>query len=135
MSPSDADEWAAVANERAADAEALAGQREASVGSIYLVGYAVECSLKGFLQRYGKAFPRGGPGGHNLRDLWKKSGFRLSDVRDRTGTKTYFLTEWTTDLRYELVPAPGQSPKELLQGAKALSGWLQTRSRRVRRRR
>ena len=46
MIPTTSNEWIAVANERAADAEAIKTTRNDSVGPVYLAGYAIECGLK-----------------------------------------------------------------------------------------
>jgi hypothetical protein len=45
MAPNTAQDWITVANERAADAEAMLSSRQDSVGPVYMVGYAIECSL------------------------------------------------------------------------------------------
>lgn len=135
MPPDTAEDWMAVANERGADAEALMSTRSLSVGCVYMAGYAVECSLKAYLQSRGTPLPSRGPGGHNLRALWLQSGFQLADLRDTNGTKTFFVDTWSTDLRYETRLDVRMNLTDLMQGAKALSGWIQTRSRRARRRR
>jgi HEPN domain len=135
MPPDTAEDWMAVATERGADAEALLNRRNLSVGCVYMAGYAVECSLKAYLQSRGIPLPSRGQAGHDLRALWRQSGFQLADLRDTNGTKTFFVETWATDLRYETGLDINMEFADLLQGAKALSGWIQTRSRRARRRR
>jgi HEPN domain-containing protein len=130
MTPDQPEAWLAVANERAADAEALLLKRKTSSGCAYMAGYAIECSLKAYLQGSGTAFPTSGGEGHNLRGLWRRSGFQISDLQDANGAKAFFLKQWSTDLRYEVALPTHLRAEELLQGAKALNGWLQTRCRR-----
>jgi HEPN domain-containing protein len=136
MSPNTADEWIEVANERATDAEAIKKENPTSVGSVYMAGYAIECSLKALLQSRVIPFPTHGKKGHNLKELWEASGFRLSDLQDRKGTQAFFIENWSTDLRYYrcLENSPGLEVTELVAGAKKLSGWIQKQIRRSRRR-
>jgi hypothetical protein len=129
MSPSTAQEWMNVARERAADVEALK-QRLNPVGAVYMAGYAIECSLKAYLQMQGKGFPTSGSDGHNLKGLWRASGFRLGDLPDTAGEKTFYIEHWNTALRYESdydFPIPSES---LIEGAKELTGWIQNKIRR-----
>ncbi len=130
MSPNTAQEWIAIAQERAADAEAMKTSRCTSVGSVYMAGYAIECSLKALLQSKGTPFPKHGNEGHNLRGLWEASNFRVSDLNDSKGTKAFFLQDWNTALRYELSCASSLEVTELVDGAKELTSWIQTRIRR-----
>jgi len=131
MEPTSAQEWLEVANERAQDAEGLFEKRPESVGSVYLAGYAIECSLKGYLQTLGRRIPRDPQTGHNLAGLWSASGFRLSDVGDRDGSRAFFIQRWGTYLRYEAeLTTEGLPAQTLLAGAKSLTGWIQTRVRR-----
>ena len=132
MSPTSSDGWRDVARERASDADALLSRRQRSAGSVYLAGYAIECSLKAFLQRRGMPFPTAGGAGHDLRGLWLQSGFRLGDLSDASGAKTFFIKDWSTDLRYEVAPSLPCSAPELVGGARQLSGWIQTQIRRQR---
>ncbi|NES19004.1 MAG: hypothetical protein F6K41_08760 [Symploca sp. SIO3E6] len=132
MSPHSYQEWLAVANERALDAEAIHKNRPQSVCSVYLAGYAIECSLKALLQRQGKPFPKHGNEGHNLKALWEGSGFRLCDIQDSKGIQTFFIQKWDTALRYEtsLPSNPGLTIADLIQGARQLTGKIQTAVRR-----
>ena len=130
MRPSTHKEWLEVANERAADAQALLKDRQDSVGPVYMAGYVIECSLKAILQRCGVAFPKAGQEGHNLRGLWKKANLRLTDVSDKAGEKAFFIEQWSTDLRYEVQPELGFPTEKLVRAAAQLSGWLQTQVRR-----
>ena len=135
--PFSAEDWTAVANQRAADAAAMLPQRADSVGPVYMAGYAVECALKAYLQRRGIPRPRSGPAGHDLRGLWRASGFRLADLNDEHGLKSFYIEAWSTDLRYaiRLDPATSVEPADLVEGARLLSSWIQNQVRRQRRRR
>lgn len=136
MEPSTAEDWMAIAYERLADAEAIFKERPASAGSVYMAGYAIECSLKALLHKRGIAYPRRGQEGHNLGGLWKASGFNMSDIQDRKGTKAFFIQEWSTDWRYEKSLATGGLDiKDLLDGARKLSGWIEAQMRPTRRQR
>ncbi|MFN5065341.1 MAG: HEPN domain-containing protein [Aphanizomenon sp.] len=138
MSPTDAQSWMAVANKRGTDAQAIYKERPNSIGSVYMAGYAIECSLKALLQNRGIPFPTHGSDGHNLRSLWKTSGFKLSDLNDSNGNKTFFIKQWDTKLRYESDLADldlkmnddNLDLGDLIKGAMELTGWIQTRVRR-----
>lgn len=131
MEPTCIEDWISVARERAADAEAIVLARAQSVGSVYLVGYAVECSLKAYLIASGTRFPTRGPAGHDLTALWKASGFTKRDIADLDGSKSYYFEAWTTSLRYSTTGAgSGLQNEELLNGAKRVVGWLQNQARR-----
>lgn len=135
MDPVNAEEWIWVARERAADADAMVPARDQSVGPVYMAGYAVECSLKAFLVRNRKKLPGMGREGHNLRLLWAESGFRLRDLKDEQGFKSFYITQWSTDLRYDARPTPNLETADHVTGARQLSGWIQKQVRRSRRRR
>ena len=137
MPPTNTEDWLSVAMERAADADAMKIQRSTSIGCVYMAGYAIECSLKALLQNSGIPFPKHGQEGHNLRRLWETSGFRLADINDSDGSKTFFIEKWDTSLRYELTCDSSLSVTELVDGAKQLTGQIinairrsNTRSRR-----
>lgn len=134
MAPNTAKDWITVADERAADAEAMLPSREDSAGPIYMAGYAIECSLKAYLQSRGTRFPAHGAGGHDLRELWRSSKFKLRELNDQIGNKTFFIHSWSTDLRYEQGFEHSLSSKELVKGAKTLSNWIQQQIRRRKRR-
>jgi HEPN domain-containing protein len=134
MTPTTARDWISVANERAKDANAMKIERGESAGSVYMAGYALECSLKALLQSKGVSFPRQGQEGHNLRKLWEMSGFKCSDLADKTGAKIFFIEKWNTSLRYELTCDSNLSIAELVDGAKQLTGWIQSQIRRTNRR-
>lgn len=129
MAPNTAQDWLALASERAADAEAMLSSRENPFGPVYMVGYAIECSLKAYLQKNGRKFPRSGSAGHDLKRLWQACGFSFSDLRDSKGHKTFFIDSWNTALRYEGVPPKDFSSSELVTGGKALVGWIQKQIR------
>ena len=99
--------------------------------------YAIECSLKALLQKRSIRFPKKGYEGHNLQALWKACGFQLSDIKDFQGNQTFYLKDWSTDLRYEVMLPKnlGLEVKELIEGAKQLTGWIQTQVKRSKLRR
>lgn len=134
MPPTTYKDWKDVAMERAADASVIADARPLSAASPYLAGYCVECALKAYLHRRGIPFPSHGPEGHNLRGLWRRSGFRLSDLKDRAGAKSFFIEAWDASMRYETVVDSDLTSRELVDGAKQLTSWLLTQLRRHRRR-
>ncbi len=131
--PANAEEWIEVAHQRAADAESMLPARGQSVGPVYMAGYAIECALKGFLARNNIARPRMGPEGHNLRRLWKASRFRLRDLSDSQGFKSFYLELWSTDLRYASRLDSDLETAQLVAGAGQLFGWIQKQIRRSRR--
>ena len=139
MQPNTWEHWREIAIERAEDAGSIAEKRPNSLGSVYMVGYAVECALKAYLQRKGISFASKGKEGHHLKTLWKKAGFRLSDINDTKGQQIFFIQEWTTNLRYEvrdnegylLIQGQGLNIKELIEGAKQLSGWIHKKIKRL----
>lgn len=130
--PSSANDWFLVAMERASDAEAMIPARFASVGPIYVAGYVVECSLKAYLMANQISWTKG-RSGHNLKNLWKASGFKLADLNDTDGSKAFFIHCWSVDLRYEQQCPNGYSPTSLLTGARSLSSWILLKTKRGRR--
>jgi hypothetical protein len=130
MTPTSAEDWLDVGRERAADADALLRARQASAGPVYLAGYAIECSLKAYLQSAGKSFPSSGGAGHDLRRLWRQTGIRLGDLGDESGAKAFFVQDWTTALRYEAAPDFPCPSDELVKAAGQLCGQIQNRMRR-----
>ena len=122
-----------MAQERAVDARILADQGR-SVAAVYLAGYAVECALKAYLQRIGRGFPTSGQAGHDLRELWRVSGFRLADLGDSQGNRTYFVERWNTGLRYNDTFDTVLDAGVLVEGAAQLVGWVQGQIRRFARR-
>ena len=113
-----------MAQERAADARILY-DRGRSVAAVYLAGYAVECSLKAYLQRIGRGFPTSGQAGHDLRELWRVCGFRLAALGDSQGNRTYFVERWNTGLRYNDTLDTVLDAGVLVEGAAQLVGWIQ----------
>ena len=122
-----------VANKRSVDARTLCNQGR-SVAAVYLAGYAVECSLKAYLQRVGRGFPTSGPAGHDLRELWKVSRFRLADLGDSQGNRSYFIERWNTALRYNEILDTALDAGVLVEGAVQLAGWVQGQLKRFARR-
>ena len=135
MAPTTVEDWIEIAKKRAADAEAIRGVEQTSVGSVYLAGYAIECSLKAFLKNKNAPFPKSGSEGHNLKGLWESCGFKLRDLDDPTGAKTFFIENWNTSLRYESTCESSLTIPELVEGAKQLTGWIQNKIRRNSRKR
>ena len=134
MTPSTAEEWMAASRARGADASAMLPKRSGSMGPAYLAGYAVECALKAFLQSRGFPRPSTGRSGHDLRALWKASGFQLRDLADKDGSKSFFVRRWSTDLRYEARADAEETAETLVAGAQRLSRWVNSQIRRKRRR-
>lgn len=133
--PNKPEEWMDVAQERQRDAQVLLSGRPASpLGAVYMAGYAIECSLKALLRAQNQRFPTSGAAGHDLRQLWETARLRLSDLSDPSGTKAFFIEQWTTDLRYAATLGSQLPAEELLKGATQLASWLQTRARRKGRR-
>jgi len=131
MHPSTTEDWLNVAAERAADAEAILGSRQSSIGSVYIVGYGIECSLKAYLRACGRKFPQSGQQGHNLTALWKAAGFRKRDLGGHAGCNTFFLESWNTAIRYTLeLEDGGITTSELVGGGRKITGWLHTQTRR-----
>jgi HEPN domain len=130
MNPTTPTQWMEVGNQRAADAIAIHSMREHSVGSFYLVGYAIECSLKAYLLARGTPVPRHGRAGHDLRELWRASQLRLQDLNDGDGCKAFYLFSWSTNYRYSLVFQCAHSKNTLIKRAQELTGWIQTLVRR-----
>jgi hypothetical protein len=137
MDQNSIEDWISAANERAADGEALLQGRTASIGSVYLAGYAIECCLKAYLRALKRAVPTRGSHGHNLTALWHACGFRKGDIADAGGCRTFYVEEWSTDLRYEVsFKNSSATTSELVSAGKQLAGMIQQRIRRsVRRRR
>jgi HEPN domain-containing protein len=115
------------------DAQTLSAQSR-TVAAVYMAGYAVECYLKAYLQKAGRRFPTHGAAGHNLHELWRAAGFRLSDLRDLQGNRSYFITQWSTDLRYNEALNIDLDADVLVSGARQLAGWIQGQLRRLARR-
>lgn len=138
MNPVTAEDWLSVARERAADAEAMIESRSLSTGPVYMAGYAIECSLKAYLEIKGISFPKQGQGGHDLKGLWQATGFPIRYLNDANGARAFYFQSWSTDLRYNTnVKTKGLSCQELIKGAKELTGLIQNNTRRspLRRRR
>jgi len=130
MNPTTPSQWMEVGNQRAADAVAILLKHANSVGSFYLAGYAIECSLKAYLLSLRKPFPAHGRSGHNLRGLWHKSELKLQDLDDNDGCKAFYLFSWSTDYRYHSVLKCPHEREKLIRRAKELTGWIQTLVRR-----
>jgi hypothetical protein len=130
--PSTVDQWLAVAIARGVDARAIHQAHPKSIGSVYLVGYAIECCLKAYLTARSAGFPKSGSGGHNLAELWRRSGLRLAELGDSDGSRAFFLESWSTNLRYATDhEAGGLSLDELMSGAHCLVGLINQRIRRI----
>lgn len=133
--PSTTEEWMAVARERGADAKAMLPSRAASIGPVYMAGYAIECTIKGYLQSKGIPRPTSGQDGHNLKGLWKQTGFRFADLKDPDGNRSFFIQQWSTDFRYQAnIPENVPNSADLVKAAKSLVGWIHAQTKRQRRR-
>ena len=130
--PNSPNEWFQIAIERSADVDEMLPARSASAGPVYMAGYVVECSLKAYLMACGKRWERGREG-HNLRNLWKASGFKLSDLKDQDGAKAFFVHSWSVDLRYEQRSPREHTTNDLLAGAQSLASWIKQKAKRGRR--
>ncbi len=130
--PSSVEEWMKVARERGKDADAMLPARAASIGPIYMAGYAIECAIKGYMQQRRIRRPSSGREGHNLRGLWSQARFRLSDLKDTAGTKSFFIKHWTTGFRYQ-TNCPPNTPNsdEAVRAAKEIVGWIQAQINRL----
>lgn len=115
--PADVHEWLRVAGVRLQEARELMLANTSSVGSAYLAGYAVECSLKAYLMNEGKSRPTHGGEGHNLRALWSSCDLVLRDLNDTSGSKNYFMSDWSTDLRYQTSRNTNILDSEIVSGA------------------
>lgn len=115
--PADVHEWLRVAGVRLQEARELMLANTSSVGSAYLAGYAVECSLKAYLMNEGKPRPTYGGEGHNLRALWSSCDLVLRDLNDTSGSKNYFMSDWSTDLRYQVSRNTDILDSEIINGA------------------
>ncbi len=130
--PASVEDWIDVANDRASDARSMIKEKRI-LGSVYMAGYAIECSLKALLRRRGDPFPTSGRDGHNLHALWKASGFQLSKINDTNGAKTYFIEKWCTDLRYDLELSDASlTALELVRGAGELVGYIHNQTKHTR---
>jgi hypothetical protein len=129
VNPTSYAEWVSVARERASDANALVREAPRPVAAVYMAGYAIECSLKAYLNRYGRPFSTHGREGHDLRGLWEQADFRLSDLGDSAGETTFFIERWSTNLRYEVHLEGGLDAGELVRAAATLSGNVQSKLR------
>lgn len=131
--PTTTEAWLRVAQERAVDTRILYSQGR-SIAAVYMAGYAVECSLKAYLQSVGRRFPTSGAAGHDLRELWKVSRFRLADLGDSQGNRTYFIERWNTGLRYNDTLDTVLEAGVLVEGAVQLASWVRGRISRWQRR-
>lgn len=58
----------------------------------------------------------------------------MSDLKDRTGAKSFFVESWETSIRYETVVDSDLDAGELVDGAIQLMNWLLKQVKRHRRR-
>ena len=130
MEPSTFEDWIEVSKERQSDAIALLKTRKDSTGPVYMVGYAIETYLKAIIAKNKMGVPKI----HELRTLWIKAGFKLSDIKDKSGERIFFFEEWTTDLRYETSLSQALDSNSLVKAAGNILSWIQRRSQPERRR-
>jgi len=131
MAPNTFEDWIEVSKERQSDAIALLKSRKDSTGPVYMVGYAIETYLKAVIAKNKKVVPKI----HEIRQLWIKAGFKLSDIKDKSGEKTFFFEDWTTDLRYETLLSQAHNSNSLVKAAGNILSWIQMRSPELVRRR
>lgn len=131
MAPNTFEDWIEVSKERQSDAIALLKSRKDSTGPVYMVGYAIETYLKALIAKNKKAVPKI----HEIRELWIKAGFKLSDIKDKSGEKAFFFEDWTTDLRYETSLSQAHNSNSLVKAAGNILSWMQMRSQELVRRR
>jgi HEPN domain-containing protein len=127
MAPNTFEDWIDVSKERQSDAIALLSSRKNSTGPVYMVGYAIETYLKAVIAKNKKVVPKI----HEIRGLWIKAGFKLSDIKDKSGKKTFFFENWTTELRYETSLSPAHDSDSLVKAAGNILSWMQMRSQKV----
>jgi hypothetical protein len=96
-----------------------------------MAGYVIECALKAYLRKANIKFPTRGSAGHDIRGLWQRA-FKLSDLKDRDGHRTFFVDRWSTSMRYETDVPPGYDPRRLVQEARRLSGEIRQQIRKKR---
>ncbi len=128
--PANKEEWLEVAEARSRDAKTLKDSPLCAIAAVYMAGYAVESSLKAYCVQQNKSNTWRGASGHNLKSIWKESGLRLSDMNDHDGTRTFFLEEWSTDLRYcskfDFIHSTG----DLIEASNKLKGFINQRIKR-----
>lgn len=122
MNPTSFQAWLNVACERAGDARHLTPDRP--LAAVYMAGYALECAFKALLNRLGLPLPAYGPEGHNLRALWAAAERRVAALADRQGHQSWFLLNWSTDLRYATALPNGANAVALVNAACALLSKL-----------
>jgi HEPN domain-containing protein len=129
MAPNTFEDWIDVSKERQSDAIALLNSRKESTGPVYMVGYAIETYLKAVIAKNKKVVPKI----HEIRELWIKAGFKLNDIKDKSGKKTFFFENWTTDLRYETSLSQAHDSNSLVKAAGNILTWIEMRSQKVER--
>src|SRR5690606_18795069 len=99
MTPRTAREWRLVAKERGIDSKKLKDENR-KLASLYFLGYVIECLLKAYIVGIGKKPVLSGNRGHDLRLLWETAGLKPSDF---TAGKRWFVQNWSSSLRYEIM--------------------------------
>lgn len=139
MNPATPDDWMAIAELRMKDGRLLLGERtrqagdaESYIGAVYIVGYAVECGLKGLLKLRHVSFATSGSEGHKLGELWGRADFTRKDLADSSGNRTFFIDTWSTDMRYDQKLSNWSSvpADELVEGAGDLLGKVKQKYKR-----
>jgi len=126
-----AEDFRSAAIERRRDAAKLRdGARH--LAAIYILGYAVECGLKAFLELESRRVPRGGSAGHDLLGLWEAAGFKRLDV---SGYRRLFLDEWSVALRYREALPSNADAAALYRGGCELASFVQKKYNRPKPRR
>lgn len=122
--PASVEDWYEAALERQKDARAALDKKR-EVIAVYLAGYCIECLLKAFLRAQNWPWGTGKGEGHNLAGLWKACRFRMRDLHDHAGHKTFFVEEWSTDLRYESELPGNHQAKALVNASGQIMTWIQ----------
>lgn len=126
LGPQSVEDWYEVALERHKDARA-ALEKKREVIAVYLAGYCIECLLKAFLKAQNWPWGTKRREGHNLAGLWKACRFRVRDLNDQAGHKTFFVEEWSTDLRYESDLSENRQAEALVKAAGQVKTWIERR--------
>ncbi|HIJ85697.1 MAG: hypothetical protein HW380_3077 [Magnetococcales bacterium] len=132
--PANKEAWLEVAMARSRDANTLKDSPSCTTAAVYMAGYSVEASLKAYCVHQDIRKTWSGASGHDLKSIWKESKLKLSDVSDTGGTSTFYLQEWSTDLRYCSKYNFPNSTADLIKGSNRLISFINQCIKRTRRR-
>ena len=124
--PSTSEEWIAIAEGRGRDAQAIFENEPASIGSVYMAGYVIECSLKAYiLKAYNAGLSKTEVRKiHNLRSLLQDANLRPSDLSLSDAAKTFYFSQWTPNFRYYSTLEGGYGMEDLLRGASSVGKYI-----------